>query len=204
MATSYVSFDEGSTKKVRTFQRTDGVDTVHEWMYAQSESLFDTYSVVATGIAGATANSHLVEIMAGASNRVGIKRILIYQVAAANAAAAFAFDILRLTTAGTGGSAVTPSPLDPASSASGATAMTLASSKGTEGVNFGGRHRGAISATVTSIGLQPVLDLTFGDNNQKPLYIAAGTSNGLVIKNPAADSAVTFDIYLSLIEADWA
>ena len=101
MATSYVSFDEGSTRKVRTFQRTDGSDTVEEWMYAQSESLFATYSVSAIGIAASTANSHLVQVMAGASNRVGIKRITVYQVAAANAAANFAFDLLRLTTAGT-------------------------------------------------------------------------------------------------------
>ena len=93
MATSYVSFDEGSTRKVRTFQRTDGSDTVEEWMYAQSESLFATYSISAQGIAGVTANSHLLEIMAGASLRVGIKRITIYQVAAATGAAVFAFDL---------------------------------------------------------------------------------------------------------------
>ena len=204
MATSYVSFDEGSTKKGRTFQRTDGVDTVEEWMYAQSESLFDTYSVVGASIAGATANSHLLEIMAGGTNRVGIKHITIYQSDAANAVAAFTFDIIRLTTAGTGGSAVTANALDPASSGAGATAMTLPSSKGTEGVNVGGRHRGNIHTSEATIGLQPVLDLRFGLDNQKALWIAAGTSNGICIKNPLADSSVTFDIFVTLVEAGWA
>ena len=204
MATSYVSFDEGTTKKVRTFARTDGADTVEEWMYAQSESLFDTYSVSTQATAGATANSHLLEIMAGAANRVGIKRITIYQVANATGAASFAFDILRLTTAGTGGDAVTALPIDPASGAVGATAMTLASSKGTEGVAAGGRHRGAISTTASTVGVNPVLDLRFGENNTKPLYIAAGTSNGIVIKNPGADATVTFDIYVEFVEASWA
>ena len=204
MATSYVSFDEGSTKKVRTFQRTDGSDTVEEWMYAQSESLFATYSVSAQGIAAATANSHLLEIMAGGSTRVGIKRITVYQVANATAAASFAFDVLRLTTAGTGGSAVTALPLDPASGAVGATAMTLPSSKGTEGTASGGRHRGTISTTAATVGLNPVLDLRFGENNTKPLYIAAGTSNGIVLKNPGADATATFDIYVEFVEASWA
>lgn len=199
MATSYVSFDEGSTRKVRSWQRTVGSDTVEEWMYVLSESVFDTYTVTATAVAGSTANSHLLEIMAGATNRVGIKRIQVFQAAAANAAAAFAFDIIRLSSAGTGGTAKTPVALDPASAAAGATAMTLPSSKGTEGSTIG-RYRGPISATVATVGLQPVLDLTFGDNNTKPLFISAGTSNGICIKNPAADSSVTLDIVVTFID----
>lgn len=203
MPTSFISFDEGTTRKVRAFQRTDGSDTVEEWLYARSESIFDTYAITALAVAGATANSHLLQIMAGASLRVGIKRITINQVAAATAVANFPFDLYRLSTAGTGGSALTPAPLDPASAASGATAMTLASSKGTE-TTLLGRHRGAISTTATTVGLNPVLDLRFGDNGQKPLYIAAGASNGLCIKNTAADATATFDIYVELIEVGWA
>lgn len=204
MATSYVQFDEGSTRKVRSWQRTVGSDTVEEWVYVPSESIFDTYFARATGVSGATANSHLLQIMAGADDRVGIKRIQIFQAANANANASFTFDIIRLTTAGSGGTAVTPRALDPVSPSPGATAETLPSSKGTEGV-WMGRWRSSISTAVTTVGLNPLLDLTFGDNNTKPLYIAAGTSNGICIKNASADSTATFDIMVTFIDGiDWS
>jgi len=114
MANSYVSFNEGTARKVRTFQRTDsGSNTVEEWMYAESEPILDAYSVTAIDIAGITADSHLLEVMAGASLRVGIRRITIYQHAAANTTRQARFGIFRLTTAGTGGTAITPDALDP-------------------------------------------------------------------------------------------
>ena len=126
MPDSYVSFDEGTTKKVRAFQRTDtDSNTVYEWMYAESEPPLHAYTVAVQNIAGVTADSHIFQIMAGASLRVGIRRITIYQRTAANTTRQVRFAVFRLTTAGTGGSAITPLPLDPASAASGATAATL-------------------------------------------------------------------------------
>ena len=203
MSTSYVTFDEGTSRKVRTFQRTDGVDTVEEWMYVQSESLFDTYTIYAGTIATSTVNSHLLQIMAGGSNRVGIKGITIYQSGAATTADHFPIDIHRLTTAGTGGTAITAYPLDPASSAAGATGMSLPSSKGTEGIRPGGRVRGPVETAVAS-ATGPMLDIVYGANNTKPIYIAAGTSNGICLKNPVADATLTLDIFVTIIEADWA
>ena len=204
MPTSYVNFDEGSTKKVRTFQRTDGSDTVEEWMYAESEPALAAYTVQALGIAGSTADSHVLQIMAGASNRVGIRRIMIYQLAAANTTRQVNFSVYRLTSAGTGGSSVTPAVLDPASAAAGATAMTLPSAKGTEGTLVGGRHSGIIQSTITNQMVNPLLDLDFGYARERPLWIAAGTSNGIAIKNLVADSAATYDVFVRFVEAGWA
>jgi hypothetical protein len=204
MPTSYVSFDEGTTKKVRTFQRTDGGDTVYEWMYSESEPPLDAYTVTALNIAGVTANSHLLQVMAGASLRVGIRRITIYQYGAANATRQVRFGVYRLSTAGTGGSAITPDPLDPASAASGATAATLPSSKGTEGVDVGGLHNAIIQSTITNQTANPLLDLDFGLGRERPLWIAAGASNGIALKNLVADSTATYDIFLRFVEAGWS
>ena len=205
MATSYVSFNEGTARKVRTFQRTDGANTVEEWMYAESEPTLDTYSVQATNIAGVTADSHLLEVMAGASLRVGIRRIRISQFAAASTTRLARFGVYRLTTAGTGGTAVTPLPLDPASGTVGATAMTLASSKGTEAATaVGGIHSNVIQSTITNQLGNPILDLDFGREREKALWIAAGASNGICIKNLVADATVTYDIYTTFVEAGWA
>lgn len=205
MATSYVSFNEGSARKVRTFQRTDGSDTVEEWMYAESEPVLDAYTVSAVGVAGVTADSHLLQIMAGASNRVGIRRITMYQYAVASTSRQARFEIHRLTSAGTGGSSVTPLPLDPSSAAVGATAMTLPSSKGTEASgSVGGVHVGIVQSTITDQGVNPLLDIDFGYGRERALWIAAGTSNGVCIKNTVADATVSYSIFVRLVEADWA
>jgi hypothetical protein len=204
MPTSYIRFDEGTAKKVRSFQRTDGADTVEEWMYVESEPGLAAYTVAALGIAGSAADSHTLQVMAGASLRVGIRRITIHQLAAANTTRQVRFGVYRLSTAGTGGGAITPSPLDPASAASGATAMTLPSVKGTEGVLVGGRHFGIVQATITNQVVNPLIDVDFGLGRERALWVAAGTSNGIAIKNLVADSAATYDVFVRFVEAGWS
>jgi hypothetical protein len=204
MATSYVSFDEGTARKVRTFQRTDGANTVEEWMYAPSEPPLASYTITALNIAGVTADSHLLQVMAGASLRVGIRRITVYQRAAASTTRQARIGIYRLSSAGTGGSAITPDPLDPADAASGATSATLPTGKGTEGVDVGGLHNGIIQSTITNQTVNPLFDVDFGRDREKALWIAAGTSNGIAIKNLVADNTVTYDLFVRFVEAGWA
>jgi hypothetical protein len=205
MATSYVSFNEGTARKVRTFQRTDGATTVEEWMYAETEPVLDAYTVSAVNVAGVTADSHVLQIMAGASLRVGIRRITIYQYSSSNTTRQVRFGVHRLTSAGTGGTAVTPLPLDPASGAVGATAMTLPTGKGTEiSGAVGGVHIGVIQSNSINQGSNPLLDIDFGYGRERALWIAAGTSNGICVKNLVADSSVTYNIVVRLVEAGWA
>jgi hypothetical protein len=204
MPTSYISFDEGTARKVRSFQRTDGADTVEEWMYMESEPGLAAYTIAAEGVVGSTADSHVLQVMAGASLRVGIRRIQISQLAGATTTRQVRFGINRLSTAGTGGGALTPNPLDPASAASGATAMTLPTVKGTEGVRVGGRHFGIIQATITNQVVNPLIDVDFGLGRERALWIAAGVGNGICIKNLVADATVTYDILVRFVEAGWA
>lgn len=205
MTTSYVSFDEGSTKQVRTTERTDPADgTVYEWMYAASEPILDAYTVAATNISGTTADSHLLQIMSGASNLVGIRRITIYQNAAANTTRQVRFALYRLSSAGTSGSSVTPSKLHPSSASNEAAAATLPTSKGTETDLVGGIHAAIIQSTITNQANGPLLDIEFGNDRERAMWSAAGTGNGMCIKNLVADSSVTYDIFVRFVEADWA
>lgn len=203
MATSYVLIDEGADRKIRHFQRTDGSDTVEEQMVALTEPILASYVIQFAGIAVSTANSHVCQVMAGASLRVGIRRIRIWQVANATGIARLQWRLFRLTTAGTGGSSITPAPSDPADSASGATAMTLPSSKGTEGTQVS-HKRTLIHTTATTVGLPDEFVWDFSQLRTKARWIAAGTSNGVALKNIGSDASATFDGEIEIVEAGWA
>lgn len=202
MTRTYASFDEGADLKRHAVQRTDGADTVLQFYGVDAEPETATYTIPFAGIALATANSHVCQVMAGASLRVGIKRITLWQVANATGIALMQYRLYRLSTAGTGGSAITPAPVDPADAAAGATAMTLPSSKGTEGTLLEhGRH--LIHTTATTIGLvKHVWD--FSGLRHKCLWIAAGTSNGIALKNIGSDASATVDGTIDIVETSVA
>ncbi len=199
MTRTYAGQTSGSDYKRHAVSRTDGADTVLQFYAVDAERETATYRVVFSGIALATANSHICQVMAGSSLRVGIKRIRIWQTGTnATTTQRFQYRIYRLTTAGTGGSSITPAVIDPSDSASGATAMTLPSSKGTEGTLIDhGRH--LIHATNTTVGLD-TLTWDFSQLRDKAIWIAAGTSNGIAIKAISSDSAATVDGIIDIVE----
>ena len=193
MAESIVQVTEGSGKKLHTFQRTIGANSVEDEVVLLGENYLASYIVApAAFVSTATANSHLLQIMAGASNRVRIRRIEIWQTGLATTVALMDTRIYRLTTAGTGGTAHTPNVLDPADGAAGFTAMTLPTVKGTEGVLFALSRPYMMQTLGASAQLnQPVLVWDFDRPRSKPLTIAAGTTNGIAIKNIDAVAAAT-------------
>lgn len=200
---SSISVDPGTTTKLGTFQRSDGTNTIEVYKQVLDEPFAATYIVVATGIALATANSHLLQIMAGASLKVIVRRISVYQAANATTSQQVQMRLFRLTSAGTGGGAITPALYDPADAASGAAAMTLPSSKGTESTQVSQR-RGFISTAVASVAINPVFEYDFSDLRHKGLVIAAGTSNGIALKNVSSDAAGTVDIEAEFSELPYS
>lgn len=205
MAYTYYNFTEGSGRKARSFQRTDGgANTVDEMAYVESEPPLLTYTVSSiTAISIATANSHLLEIMAGASLHVWLRRLRVTQVAVANAAQICTFALYRLTTAGTGGTAITPQKSDPSDAAAGATAMTLASAKGTEGSLLWAEARSLWSAVPTATN-DVTLDWTFTTPRTKGIRVASGTSNGVALKNiTAITTTPTVIVTAEICESDW-
>lgn len=202
MSESHVPFldSAAATRKFHTNQRSNGADTVEQYVQVEGEPYLPCYTIpVTTAISTATANSHLLEIMAGASLRVGLRRLRVTQLVNGTTQQN-QWEILRLSSAGTGGTALTPSPHDPADSASGATAMTLPSSKGTEGVAV---WDGVVltHATVATVGLNPILDLDWTRERGKALWIAAGAANGLCLKNITASATTTVIITAEIVES---
>lgn len=209
MAESFINQTEGSGKKAHTFQRVIGGNTVEDQVTLLGEHYLATYNVVtaAAGTSAATAASHILQIMAGASLNVFVRWIKVYQLAPATAAAIDALELVRLTTAGTGGTVVTPAALDTADSASGATAMTLPTVKGTEGTFI---ERATVQWTQTvatqSGGQMSQLLATFDFDgfHEKGLRIPSGAANGIALKNPTARAAATVIVVAKIVETNFA
>jgi hypothetical protein len=112
--------------------------------------------------------------------------------------------MMRLTTAGTGGTAITPAKFDPSDAAAGATAMSLPTAKGTEGTVL---MEGTIvlRQAVASTGSQPDDGWEWTQlPGTKPYIIPAGTSNGIVFcRNVNAHAAATAIITVEFVETSF-
>lgn len=204
MAESYGEASAGTGLKWHSWTRSISGSTVHSGFVHLDEYPYASYTVSAVAISTGTVNDHLLEIRAGSSLPVRIRHIRIEQVANATAVAANAFILFRISSAGTGGTSLTPAPLDTADSASGATAMTRPSSKGTETTEIR-RETIVMRQAIASTATQPeeAIDWDFDRLRMKPLIIAAGTTNGICIKNGVAVAGATANIYVEFVETSF-
>jgi hypothetical protein len=179
-----------------TNTRTISATTMHDQYVLPGEFAYASYVVATASTSIATADAHIVEIMAGASLNVRIRCIHIECYNNAGTAIGTAIELWRLSTAGTGGTAVTPRPLDTADSAAGLTAMTLPSAKGTETVLMGRRVLTVRQTISTLGGAEDVVEWLYGDTI-KSLILPSGTSNGLAVKvvTGAASATVGVEVY---------
>lgn len=184
MAESLVQVTEGVGKKLHTFQRTIGANNVEDEVVIPGEPYLATYlAEMATAVTmNNVANTQLWQLMAGATLKIYVRRITIFQLAVAAGAVLQNLDVVRVTTAPTGGTAITPSPLDPADAPSGATAAFLPGVAGTVGARVGTGVLPVVAAAPTA-GVGPRLDFLFPSSGPKSLIIAAGTTNGIVVRN---------------------
>ena len=201
MTDTSVQISAGTGTRLRTESRSIGGQTVHSEFAQIDEATGASYTVRNTStISTATASSHLIQIMAGASLRVYLKRLRVFQSVLATTATTASFTLVRLTTAGTGGTALTPVALDPADGAAGATGMTLPTANGTEaGVlyTFTGTYIQTLSATFQ---LQPIVNLDFTQLGLKCPIIAAGVTNGLALKQITAVAGATVFVDAEIVE----
>lgn len=187
MAESLVQVTEGAGKKLHTFSRTIGANVVEDEVVVPGEPYLASYVIAPASIAVATANDHLLQIMAGASLLVRIRRIRIQLFTPPAAAGTLGINLLRLTTAGTGGTVVTPQKQDNNDAAAGMTAMTLPTVKGTEGANALRKFGVGMPAAqpVTTQYADEWIQLV----NQKPITIPVGITNGICLKLVAGNVA---------------
>jgi hypothetical protein len=194
---SLIALSEGSgAKNAHTFQLVIGSSTVEDDIVRLADQYLASYYVPsAAGISAATAASHLLQLMAGGTLNLYLRRVLLYQVGMATTASATDMILTRLSSAGTGGTAATPSPMDSTDAAAGATAQTLPTAKGTETTNF---WRGQVyfNQTLPTFAAGPapllILDLDFDKMPRfKMPRILAGTSNGVALKIISGIAAAT-------------
>jgi hypothetical protein len=198
MAEGFINFTEGSGKKLRTFDRTIGANLTQEQYVIQGEQSIATYSAFTEAISAATAASHVLQLMAGSALNVRIKRITIKQVAVATTAAACRIEIVRLTTAGTGGTAITPAKADNGDAASGATAMSLPTVKGAEGAVFAPITFGVVAAVPPN----PIGGSWESKADMKNIIIPAGTANGIALK-AVGNAGLTLDVTIEFTETSF-
>lgn len=205
MPESYTNVSEGSGKKQHSFQRTIGANTVEDNVVLAGLPYLPTYTAVFSGISTATSASHIIQLMAGASLNVYVLRIVIDQLALATTAAYNEFRLYRLSTAGTGGSAVTANPFDTTAAAAGAAGMTLPSSKGTEGTLLDVAVPYLMQTAGASVTRPLPLYSWQADASGiiAPIRIAAGTSNGIAVKNISATAAATVSGTITFVEASF-
>ena len=201
MAESTIVFTPGSGDNLHAASRSYGGTTKKDQYILPAEFDWPSYTITASSVATTTAAAHLLQIMAGSSLNVRIRRITIVQGSHATNVSIGNFVLYRLSTAGTGGGAITPAKMDPADSAAGTTAMTLPSSKGTETDAMRPSRlilRQGLSTGSTQV--DGILDWDYYRPNIKPLIISAGVSNGIAVKNVSAVAGATVDIYVELVE----
>jgi hypothetical protein len=205
MPESIVQVTEGSGKKLHTFQRTIGANAVEDEVILHGEPYLASYIQNATAASTATANSHLLQLMAGASLNVYVRQIRCYQTALATTAAIARLQVLRLTTAGTGGTAQSAAQaLDTTDAAATATAMTLPTVKGTEAAVSLRGLTGSFIQTVPTGGTSTLIAVfDFERFRSKALRIPAGTANGIAVKNLDAVAAATLQIEIDFTEANF-
>jgi hypothetical protein len=201
MAESSVQVTEGVGKKLHTWNRTiTGPGSIEDEFMLPGEFPYATYRVIATSISTGTANDHILQIMAGASLNVRLRYLRVEQAVGATAVAIGSFQVWRLSTAGTGGTAVTPRPMDTADAAAGATGMTLPTVKGTETVQLDTFRiilRQALLAT--SAQADDIYEYRAGPA-EKPIIIPAGAANGLALKVTTAVAGATLDVVAVVVE----
>lgn len=205
MADTSFAVTAGSGTDLHTVTTAIGGTTVHDQVVKQGEPYLATYTVTAINISLATAASHVLQIMAGSTLNVYLRRLWICQKATATTASIVGLALSRLTTAGTGGGAVTLRPLNTTDAAAGATAMTLPTVKGTTAYDMAFWTAQVIQTVGTggSGDNTVLLDLDFDAMRTKPPRIPAGTANGLAIANVDAVAAATVYVTALISEANF-
>ena len=204
MAESLVQVTEGAGKKLHTFSRVIGANTVEDEIVLLGHPYEAEYFIDPGALAVlATANSHLIQIMAGASLNLYIHRIVGYLSALPAATTNMQFQVRRLSTAGTGGTAGAIAQLDPGDAAAGATTQTLPTVKGTEG-GFVADAMGIVPNALPTTMFQPIVfDFDWRAAHLKPLRITAGTANGVCVKNNTALATASLLVVASFSEANF-
>lgn len=188
-----------STKYLHTSSRSYGGTTKEDQFWLKAQSVRTTYRAYASAVSSATSASHLIFIQADGTNYTFITGLYLPQTTLAGSASTANIQVIRTSTAGSGGGSISGFPLDAAdTSPYGGTIQTLPSSKGTEGSTLFGGPVGMVAA-------QPMLT-TSGwfyrfDDDEKPITIGTATTDGICVKIVTGIASGKFDAILEFYTA---
>jgi hypothetical protein len=179
MAESTLGVTEASSpgKFLHTWSRSIGSTTREETATYMAEYPLATYTAAATMRAN-TANSHLLAIQGDGTNYVRVRRITIVPANILSTASTLEIQVLRTSTAGSGGTTVNARAFDPGDTSPYAgSVLSLPTSKGSEG-DLLKRFRLGIPAS------NPITNSVEWkeEDNSKPMIVGNSTANGLAIK----------------------
>lgn len=206
MAEAFINLTEGSGKKAHAWDRTIGANTVLDEAVFFGEQPLATYTITGAAALLTTAASHTLQIMAGASLNVYLRRIQVYQLVLETAATIVQWDLFRLSSAGTGGTALTPAPLDTTDAAAGCTGMTLPTAKGTETTKvYSGTSMCIQTVPTGGPGTAPlILDWDFDKMMRgKCPRLAAGATIGFALKQVTGAAAASAIVVATVTEANF-
>lgn len=197
MASSVLGWDDPDSpdKYLDTWQRTVDGTAKEDQFVLPAEHAVASYSALGSAISLATSADHIMAIQADGTLYTRIRRIFIAQVAAAGSGTLGVIEVIRTTTAGTGGTAITPRPYDTGDSAYGGDVRSLPTAKGTEGVVLARRR---IWLT-NSIAAQPNSIEIVARTDMKPIIIQPATTNGICLKIVTGVASATADITVEFV-----
>jgi hypothetical protein len=198
VATSLIAFTDGSGKNWESFQRTRNSTAYENMVVIPGEPAQPTFTALASSIVTTTGASHLIMLQADGTLYTRIKRIMVEQVVGATTATLAQLQIVRVSTAGTGGSAITARGLDAADSYGG-TIATLPTVKGTEGnILLQKRLQLLTTAQVAATTVNPNSWewQAMPNHGKKAITIGPTSTDGIVLKIVTGIATSTVDITL--------
>jgi hypothetical protein len=180
MAVSTIGVADADTpdKYIHTNARTISATSREDQFVLLGEPAYPTYTIALSGISVATSAAHVLQVMGDGTNYTRLLRIKVVPGYATSAAAS-SISIVRLSTAGTGGTSRTPSPHDTADTYAGG-AMTLPSSKGTEAATL--LDFSSLWFPASATGAQQFAQEWLAPPRGKPIILGTATSSGIALK----------------------
>jgi hypothetical protein len=202
MAANKIQVPSSGSTNLATNSYSEGGFTVHDEKSIPGEYPYPTYTVTAGSVSVATTSDHIIAIQAGASLNVRIRRIYLVQSTLVTAADSLPILINRLTTAGTGGTAITPAPYRTDDTPAGATARSLPTGLGTVSTELFRRRIVLTQTYATSSSIAPYVEW-IQLPNEEPLVILAGISNGIAVRVGAGRAGAAVDVHVEFVETSF-
>ena len=180
MTDSVIGVSTGTDKYLGSTSRSVGGTAREEQYIIEGQATLPTYSIIADDVSVATANDHLIQIMADGTNYTRLVSLRVEPTEDAPASNGYIkLGLYRLTTAGTTGTALNDAPYDTADSYAG-DMRTLPGSKGTEGQLLRTFYMSMTTAPADEAS--PKYIEWTPPAGGKPIVFGNGTGDGIALK----------------------